>query len=147
MKYVYFRCENGYVGITDESPAGMKGFVFAGRGPRPGKGIESVCEQGYARNQLDKLEKVKSDDVPNEWFAAIGLEKRLPKPKPISVPESEDVMYLTIELPGDRLRKKMLAKRGTPAYYRWKKEEVQFWVLLAICAVVSWYLTFHVWKF
>lgn len=66
---------------------------------------------------------------------------------PVPTPEAVTVTHLTIELPGDRLRQKMLAKPGTPDYYRWQKEKVQFWILLAISAAISWYLTFYVWKF
>ena len=144
MKYAYFRCENGYVGITDESPAGMKGFVFAGRGPRPGKGIESVCEQGYARSQLDKLERVQGDDVPDDWFTAIGYERR-PKPIPESIPKP-NIVPITIELPGDRLRRKFLAKPGDPGYGERDKEAVKSLVLLAISFAISWYVIVHLLK-
>lgn len=136
----YYRCEDGYVGVTEESPKGLRSLVCAGRGPLPGKGIESVCEQGYAINQLDKMEKIAADDVPNDWFAAIGYEKRLPpEPEPHVVP-------VTIELPGDRLRRMILAKPGTADHDRWRRDRVVFWVALAISLAVWWWIVF-VWQY
>ena len=141
-KFTYFRCEDGFVGVTDESPKGMGGMVFAGRGPLPGQGLDSVREQAYGINQLYKMEKIRADDVPDDWFAMIGYERRV-KPEPI--PE-QNVVPITIELPGDRLRRKILAEPGAPEHSQWQKEQLQFWILLAISAAISWYLTFFVWK-
>jgi len=82
MKVAYFRYKGGYLGVTDQSPAGMKGVIFVGRGPLEGKGIESVCEQAYPRNCLERMERVDAAEVPDDWFAAVALEKRPSKPAP-----------------------------------------------------------------
>jgi len=82
MKIAYFRYKDGYLGVTHQSPAGMKGVIFVGRGPREGKGIESVCEQAYPHNCLERLKRVDAAEVPDDWFAAIALENRSPKPTP-----------------------------------------------------------------
>lgn len=55
----------------------MKGVVFVGRGSN---NIETVKEQVFAKNQLDKLTQVEAKDVPDVWFKAIGYEKREPSP-------------------------------------------------------------------
>lgn len=70
-----FEYENGYIGVTSKSPKGMKGVIFIGRGPNPREGIESVCEQPYARNRLERLKEVKEKDVPDDWYMAIGYGK------------------------------------------------------------------------
>ena len=85
-QFAYFRTDDGFLGVTNESPKGMEGLVFAGRGPQPGQGIESVHEQGYAKNQLDRMKRIEADDVPDDWFVVIGLEKRIPKPPPEPTP-------------------------------------------------------------
>lgn len=82
----YFKGENGYVGLTGECPKGMDGAIYMGRGPVRGFGIESVCEQPYPVAQLQKMEQVKPEDVPDDWFDAIGLEER-PEPEPEPEPE------------------------------------------------------------
>lgn len=140
-QFAYFRDGNGFLGVTNESPMGMQGTVFAGRGPQPGQGIESVREQAYAKNQLDKMDRVEADDVPDDWFAAIGYEKRIPKPEP--QPE-ENVTYLTMELPGDRLRRKILAKPGTRDHDRWKEERREYAIAAIITAIVMYCL--YAWR-
>lgn len=82
MKITYYRYRDGYLGVTDQSPTGMKGVIFVGRGPLEGKGIESVCEQAYPRNCLERMERIGGAEVPDDWFAAIGLERRPPKAAP-----------------------------------------------------------------
>jgi len=86
LNTTYFRNKSGYLGVTKQSPAGMKGLIFIGRGPQEGGGIESVCEQGYPLDSLKRMERVKAADVPDDWFAAIGLEKPEPKPEPTPMP-------------------------------------------------------------
>ncbi len=73
----YFKTPKGYIGVTSQSPQGMKGVVFIGRGSD--NGPAGVKEQAYAKNQLAKFTPVKADEVPDEWFTAIGYEKRQPK--------------------------------------------------------------------
>lgn len=137
-KVAYFRTADGFIGVTDESPKGMKNVVFAGRGPLSGKGIESVCDQAYATTQLEKLERVESSAVPDEWLCAIGLAQRTksppePIPEPLALP-------ITIELPGDRLRARILAKPGTPGYNRRNKEALKTLVMFALSFAIAWYL-------
>lgn len=71
----YYQYEDGYIGVTNRSPKGMKGVVFIGRGPNPREGIESVCEQPYAKNRLERLKEVREQDVPEDWHEAIGYGK------------------------------------------------------------------------
>jgi len=83
----YFHCAEGYLAVTDETPAGpLRGLVFVGRGPTPGGGIDTICEQAYAKDTLDKLPECPADKVPDEWFVAFGYEKRLPANAP-SLPQ------------------------------------------------------------
>ena len=83
MKITYYRDPFGsYHGITDESPNGLAGCVYVGRGPDE-RGIETVKERAYAINVLQKWTRV--DEVPDEWLEAIGYEKvreYLPEPPP-----------------------------------------------------------------
>lgn len=131
----YFRYENGYVGVTEECPRGLKGLVFVGRGPRPGGGVESVYEQAYAINQLEKMERVAADEVPDDWFAAIGLEQR-----------PSNVMEVTIELPGDRLRRMILAKPGTKEHARWREDRALY-AFAAILSFALWWWIVFVWQY
>jgi len=76
----YFKEGTGFIGVTTVTPKGpLRGLVFAGRGPIPGKGIKTVHEQGYAECMLAKLQPVSALDVPDDWFDAIGLEQRKPR--------------------------------------------------------------------
>lgn len=132
----YFRNEDGFIGVTDECPRGMKELVYAGRGPLPGQGIESVCDQAYARNQLEKIQQVAAEDVPDDWFAAIGLEER-PEPEPRTV-------ELVIQFPWEGRRKKRKPSRpGTRRYWR---EQIRWWIALAISVAITWYIVF-VWQY
>ena len=134
----YFSCTDGFIGVTDECPRGMKELAYAGRGPLPGQGIESVCDQAYARNQLKKIQQVAAEDVPNDWFAAIGLEERQePEPEPRTV-------ELVIQFPWEgRKKKKKCAKPGTRRY---RREQIRWWIALAISAAITWYIVF-VWQY
>ncbi len=127
----YFRCENGFIGVTPHCPQGMQGLVYVGRGPLPGKGIESVCKQGYARNQLQKLPRIHAEEVPEAWFEAIGLEKR-------SMSEPRTV-ELVIQLPWEGRKKKS-------GHRRYRQEQLRFWLALAIGVTVAWYIVF-VWQY
>ena len=69
----YFLTPEGYVGLTDESPKGFRGVVFVGRGPRGG-GPETVCEQAFTVK--DDWQQVSANEVPDEWFEAIGYDER-----------------------------------------------------------------------
>lgn len=89
MGITYFRVDTGYIAVTTESPKGFKDIVFVGKGPKPGGGPDTVVEQAWAVNQLQGFEKVKADDVPDDWFAAFGYEQRQPKPEPTPEPAPE----------------------------------------------------------
>lgn len=90
----YFEYENGYIGVTNQCPKGMKGVVFVGRGPNPREGIESVCEQPYAKNRLERLKEVKEQDVPDDWHEAIGYGK----PRKPREPKLDPSIDLDIDL-------------------------------------------------
>ena len=104
----YFHCAEGYLAVTDETPAGpLRGLVFAGRGPAPGGGISTIHEQAYAKDDLAKLPQCPRDKVPDEWFVALGYEKRLPPvPPPPKLPKFSEPDWP--ELPRPRKRRKRL---------------------------------------
>ena len=92
MSISYYRDEHGgYLGVTEDSPKGFKGIVFVGRGSEPGGGPETVHEQGYAADQLRRLEQIEPWDVPAEWMEAIGYEAPVEPYKPESEPEEVTV--------------------------------------------------------
>jgi hypothetical protein len=123
----YYETPNGFVGISDEYPRGMKGVIFIGRGPKPGGGIGSVHEQAYGANEIRKWKRV--DRVPPEWMEAIGYEE-------------QTVTELVIDMPGDNLRRKMNAKPGTRDYEEWQKEKVPLVIIAIVAALISWWHTF-----
>jgi len=129
----YFHCEDGFIGVTNQCPKGMKGLVYVGRGPQPGQGIESVGEQEYSRNQLEKLKRVPAEDVPDDWFAAIGLEQ-CPEPRTVE---------LVIQFPWENRNKRKPAKPGSR---RRRQERTVFCIALAISVMVACYVVF-VWQY
>lgn len=142
----YYKTGDGYVGITNQSPKGLKGLVFVGKGSE--KGIESISEQCYAINQLEKLEKIEARDVPDDWFAAIGLEKR-PEPEPVLNMEPTYIPTytpITIQFPGDSLRRRLRANPNTQEYKQALKEAIEGWIYLIIGFAVSWYIVNYIWK-
>jgi hypothetical protein len=93
MKIAYYRdhASGGYHGVTDECPQGFHHVVYGGKGPRLGgpANIHDIVEQAYTVEQLKKWELVDPADVPDEWFDAIGYEKReQPEPQPRNPPET-----------------------------------------------------------
>jgi len=98
MSITYYQDEHGgYLGVTDESPKGFRGVIFVGRGPEPGGGPETVHEQGYATDQLGRLDRVDPWDVPAEWMEAIGYEAPVEPCEP--GPEPEEVTVYDIRFP------------------------------------------------
>jgi len=106
-KAKYYRRGAQYLALTGESPKGFKDVVFICRiGDSPGDIREEVVDQ----NRLRDWEEVPSKEVPDDWFAAFGLEKRKePKPrspqrdaKPMPQPVSQEwtpivaLMYLAL---------------------------------------------------
>jgi hypothetical protein len=83
----YFKTEDGgYVGLTGQCPREALGFVFLGRGPIRGFGVESVCDRPYTDKDLAKMSMVNAGDVPEDWFKAIGLEERPVEPAKLKMP-------------------------------------------------------------
>lgn len=116
----YFKESGGYIGVTTVTPKGpLRGLVFSGRGPMPGKGLKTIHEQGYAECMLAKLKQVDACDVPGDWFDAIGLEKR-------PIPETRTV-ELVIEFP------KLIPDEHRGAYLIWL-----FISFLIACWLVLW---------
>jgi hypothetical protein len=123
----YYKTPDGYVGITDEYPRGLKDVIFIGRGPTHGKGIDTVHEQAYSRRDLQGWTKVAK--VPLEWREAIGLEE-------------SRTTELVIEWPWERLRQRILAKAGTPEHEQWKEERVPYIIITIIALVIAYWTTF-----
>ncbi len=93
MKITYYRDScGGYHGITDESPKGLTGCVYAGRGPAEHGRIETVKEQAYAVKQLQKWTQV--ENVPAEWLEAIGYESVTASPEPSESPPRVETVKL-----------------------------------------------------
>lgn len=85
MASYYLDDQGGYHGITEECPPKFKGVLFVGRG---GKTPDTVHEQVYALNVLQKMASVPVSDVPDEWLLAIGYDAPLePEPEPLPEPE------------------------------------------------------------
>lgn len=72
----YYRIPGGFIAVTDEGPkkGPMKGLVLVGRGPKPGGGPETACEQAFAITELQKLCSVRLDEVPDPWLVALGYD-------------------------------------------------------------------------
>ena len=95
MKIAYYHdTTGGYHGVTDESPDGFAHVIYAGKGPNtpaPWTNIHDIVERAYSVSTLRKWTLVEPDDVPDEWFNAIGYEKREPvAPEPDVVFEIKD---------------------------------------------------------
>jgi hypothetical protein len=156
MRIRYFQDAGGYLAVTNETPKGpLRGLVFVGRGPAGG-GIETIREQAYATDQLLKLVPVL--DVPDEWVLALGYEQPAPKfvpPLPEPKPDPYDAwaasyaprtVEVVIEMPGDKLREMVRARKGSPGYYRLRRKMPLSIVLFAISAAIAWWLVFAVWS-
>jgi hypothetical protein len=70
----YYRTPDGYAGLTDQSPRGFQGLVFVGRGPKISGDPDSIEEQGFVPSK--EWVKIPADQVPDEWFDAIGYGAR-----------------------------------------------------------------------
>lgn len=69
----YYRRGEEFLALTGESPKGFKGVLFVClKGDSPGDIKEDVVD----KNRLREWKKVPADEVPEDWFAAFGLEKR-----------------------------------------------------------------------
>ena len=46
----YYRILGGFIAVTNEGPrkGPLKGLILVGRGPKPGRGPESVYEQAFS---------------------------------------------------------------------------------------------------
>ncbi len=75
MKVAYYQTANGFAAVTSEAPKGMDGVLLLGKGPEPGKGIESVKELFFTRELLLKMMPVKKEEVPDIWLKAFDYEK------------------------------------------------------------------------
>lgn len=73
-KIAYFVKDDGYIGVTNESPVGFEDMLFVGMGPKPGGGHETVHEQAFSKADLLKLTKVTPGSVPATWLKALGYE-------------------------------------------------------------------------
>jgi len=83
MKVTYYRDTSGdYHGITDKCPKGFNGVVFIGRGPERSTMFESVIERVYVPKTMATWVRVAAAEVPDEWFDAIGYQKRPPVVEP-----------------------------------------------------------------
>lgn len=65
----YFRTTDGYIAVTDQSPAGFEGLVFVGRGGP----IDNIQEQLFPADQL--TDPVDVADVDPSWVQALGFHK------------------------------------------------------------------------
>jgi|GEM_PF-6975961 len=100
MNVTYYQDEHGgYLGVTDESPKGFQGVVFVGCGPQPGGGPETVAEQAYAVDQLQRLEPIAPRDVPAEWMEAIGYEEPVEPYEPEPESQPEEITVYDIRFP------------------------------------------------
>lgn len=141
MQIRYFQDGNGFIAVTDQTPKGpLHKLVYVGRGPLPGGGIESVCEQAYATDQVLKL--VPAIHVPDDWLTALGYEK--PKPLPVAPEPLPRQITVELELPGDRVRRMIRAPRGTADNYRVQRKWRLNAVLVVISAALAWWLVFGI---
>jgi len=62
----YYRTGDGYIAITNQSPAGFDGLVFVGRGGP----LDNIQEQLFPVGLLTAPLDV--NDVPPEWVRALG---------------------------------------------------------------------------
>ena len=62
----YYRQNNQYIAVTDQSPAGFDGLVFVGRGGP----LDNIQEQLYSAAVLTA--PVNVNDVPAAWVTALG---------------------------------------------------------------------------
>lgn len=62
----YYQTDDGYIAVTDESPAGFEGLIFVGRGGP----LDNIQEQLFPVDQLTG--PVNVNDVPPEWVRALG---------------------------------------------------------------------------
>lgn len=62
----YYRHNDGYIAVTDKSPAGFEGLIFVGRGGP----IDHISEQLYSKDVL--TDPVDVHDVEPSWVSALG---------------------------------------------------------------------------
>jgi hypothetical protein len=137
MGTTYFKNGNCYLVVTDESPEAFKGVLFIGKG---GTSPESVTEQLYARNQLQRFERVDRDDVPDEWLIAFGEE-----------PPTEVVEEPIFDLSGTELLDlaPVRVRRRQPAYQQPQQQAAPWaWpvgMALGIIIGLTWILLSRIW--
>lgn len=87
----YYRSGEEYLALTGESPKGFKGVLFVClTGGSPGDIKEDLVDE----NRLKGWEHVPDKEVPDDWFAAFGLEKREQTPTPEQPEPRADVPVL-----------------------------------------------------
>jgi len=95
-KYSFYKDGDNYVLVTNQSPAGFKGMLYATwRGS-----VSNLTEVVSPVQELSVLEQVDSDDVPDAWFNAFAKRTKLfkkrvkeaPRPAPCSVSRSVPVV-------------------------------------------------------
>lgn len=111
MTNYYLVGSNQYAAITDESPRNFAGVLFIGKS---GLTPDSVTEQVYTLQAIQRMEKRERRDVPNRWLIAFGEEpKRKRKPKPVT-PPAPGPSLLEVLAPIARRRPRPVPKRLLP---------------------------------
>lgn len=77
MKVRYFETgSGGYAAVTIACPKDFKDVLWVGKsGLAPGL----VEEQLFSKKQISKMQEVRAELVPDDWFDAFNYEKRKPK--------------------------------------------------------------------
>jgi len=96
-KYSFYKDGDNYILVTNQSPAGFKGVLYATwRGS-----ISNLTEVVSPVQELSVLEQVDSDDVPDAWFNAFAKRTKLfkkrvkeaPRPAARPAPVVVDVQF------------------------------------------------------
>lgn len=83
-KPTFYRDGDKYIVLTGESPKGFTGYLFAAFA---GPDARSVEEGVISLDDLNKMESIEGDDIPDDWadmfrHKGIAIDERKPEPTP-----------------------------------------------------------------